>query len=108
MEAWKVFAFSLLASISSQTLAGEPKEPGDRAMYWTTLGPTLFSSIATELTTHPGNFFGPAKSDALAFVGSDGQIRGAQFEQAVRYYHTAYRPPLMSDRQLALAIMTAD
>ncbi|AIG01633.1 Protein of uncharacterised function (DUF2388) [Pseudomonas fluorescens] len=107
MDLWKVFALCLLTSISPHTLAGEPEKPGDRAMYWTTVGPTLFSTIATELTTHPGNFFAPAKSDALAFIGSEGQIRGAQFEQAVRYYHGAYRPPFMSDGQLALAIATA-
>ncbi|WP_346780110.1 DUF2388 domain-containing protein [Pseudomonas sp. MPFS] len=45
-----------------------------------------------------------AKTDALAFIGSDGEIRGPQFEQAVRYYHAAYAPPYMSDEQFALAI----
>jgi uncharacterized protein (TIGR02448 family) len=53
------------------------------------------------------NNFKPAKADALAFIGSEGQIRGAQFEQAVRFYRTTYLPPLMSDRQLAQAIATS-
>ncbi|NNA88326.1 DUF2388 domain-containing protein [Pseudomonas gessardii] len=51
--------------------------------------------------------FKSSKSDALAFIGSDGEIRGAQFEQACRYYRSAYKPPLMSDAQLALAIAAA-
>ena len=48
-----------------------------------------------------------AKADALAFIGSDGEIRGAQFEQAARYYHSAYGQPHMTDKQLALAIATS-
>lgn len=53
------------------------------------------------------NNFKPAKADALAFIGSKGEIRGAQFEQAVRFYHTTYAPPLMTEHQLALAIATS-
>ncbi|CDF96841.1 hypothetical protein BN844_1072 [Pseudomonas sp. SHC52] len=48
-----------------------------------------------------------AKNDALTFIGSDGQIRGAQFEQASRYYRSNYNSPLMSDMQLAQAIATS-
>ncbi|MDQ0652373.1 uncharacterized protein (TIGR02448 family) [Pseudomonas cedrina] len=51
--------------------------------------------------------FKPAKADALTFIGTDGEIRGAQFEQAVRFYRTTYSPPLMTDHQLALAIATS-
>ncbi|MBH3460290.1 MULTISPECIES: DUF2388 domain-containing protein [Pseudomonas] len=42
--------------------------------------------------------------DALAFIGSDGAIRGARFEQACHEYRASATPPFMSDRQLALAI----
>ncbi|MBS7425821.1 DUF2388 domain-containing protein [Pseudomonas syringae] len=50
------------------------------------------------------DFFTPARDDALAFIGSDGEIRGAQFEQAVQRYRSITKPPLMSDLQLADAI----
>ncbi|MCF5734600.1 DUF2388 domain-containing protein [Pseudomonas syringae] len=50
------------------------------------------------------DFFMPARDDALAFIGSDGEIRGAQFEQAVQRYRSITKPPLMSYLQLANAI----
>ncbi len=61
----------------------------------------------TSLTTEPPEIFKSAKTDALAFIGSDGEIRGAQFEQASRYYRSTSAPPLMSDTQLARAIATS-
>ncbi len=61
----------------------------------------------TSLTTEPPKIFKSAKTDALAFIGSDGEIRGAQFEQAYRYYRATNASPLMSDMQLAQAIATS-
>ncbi|QBX41407.1 DUF2388 domain-containing protein [Pseudomonas fluorescens] len=43
----------------------------------------------------------------LAFIGSDGETRGAQFEQAVRHYRAYYPLPHMTDGQLAQAIATS-
>ncbi|MCK6186129.1 MAG: DUF2388 domain-containing protein [Pseudomonas sp.] len=63
---------------------------------------TVFATLGT--TSHPVEMLKSAKSDALAFVGSDGDIRTAHFELAVRTYHTAYPAPHMSDMQLAQAI----
>ena len=62
-------------------------------------------AATTGLTMLASNNFKPAKADALAYIGSDGDIRGAQFEQAVRFYRTTYAPPLMNDQQLAQAIV---
>ncbi|MFK7698217.1 DUF2388 domain-containing protein [Pseudomonas caspiana] len=107
MAALKILAIALLALGSTQAVAGEIDKPSDRGMVWTTAGPTLLSSTATDVTSHPDKYFGLAKADALAFIGSDGEIRSAQFEQAVRYYRDTYSTPLMSDIQLAQAIATA-
>lgn len=68
-----------------------------------------FSTVATALLTTMSSekiadFFTPARDDALAFIGSDGDIRGAQFEQAVQHYRSTANKPLMSDLQLAQAI----
>jgi uncharacterized protein (TIGR02448 family) len=107
MAALKVLAIALLALGSTRAAAGQIDNPIDRAMVRTTTGPTFFSSAATDVTSHPNKYFGLAKADALAFIGSDGEIRGAQFEQAARYYRETYSPPLMSDIQLAQAIATS-
>ncbi|KPC34395.1 Uncharacterized protein ABJ99_3561 [Pseudomonas syringae pv. cilantro] len=50
------------------------------------------------------NFSRPARDDALAFIGSDGEIRGAQSEQAVRRYRSISTQPRMCELQLAQAI----
>ena len=71
------------------------------------MAPTYTVAGTTGLTMLASNNFKPAKADALAFIGSKGEIRGAQFEQAVRSYHTTYAPPLMTEHQLALAIATS-
>lgn len=68
---------------------------------------SLFTPATTALTSEIPDKLKSAKSDALAFIGSEGEIRGAEFEQASRYYRATYRPPLMSDHQLALAIATS-
>lgn len=70
----------------------------------TTGVPFLLTSGTAWLTSKPFEMLMSAKNDALAFIGSDGDIRGAQFELAVRTYHGAYPAPHMSDMQLAQAI----
>ena len=106
MDSWKAAIIAGLALFATQAMAGEIKKPGDRAMFWTTSGPTFFSSFASDVTSHPSKYFGAAKADALAFIGSEGEIRGAQFEQASRYYRSTYSPPFMPDMQLAQVIAT--
>ncbi|KKA07823.1 Holliday junction resolvase [Pseudomonas ogarae] len=106
MGSWKTLAIAVLVSISAHT-AAEPKGSYENSMMMITLAPTTVLSATTGLSELAARNFKPAKADALAFIGSDGEIRGAQFEQAVRYYHTAYKQPLMSDQQLAQAIATS-
>ena len=105
MDSWKTLAIAVLASVSTQAFA-EDRGSYQNSMFLVLLAPTVTIAATTGLTMLAANNFNPAKADALAFIGSDGEIRGAQFEQAVRYYRTTYSPPLMTDHQLALAIAT--
>lgn len=104
MDSWKALAMALLASLSAQVVAYEIDDPVERTLVVTTLAPSFLIAGTTGLTSLASNGFKSAKTDALAFIGSDGEIRGAQFEQAVRYYHSAYAQPYVTDKQLALAI----
>ena len=104
MDSWKTLAIALLASVSTQAVSGDGANPIAAAIFLTICAPTLLIGATTSLTTEPPEIFKSAKTDALAFIGSDGEIRGAQFEQASRYYRATSAPPLMSDTQLAQAI----
>ncbi|WP_460421900.1 DUF2388 domain-containing protein [Pseudomonas sp. ZL2] len=106
MDSWKNLTIAVLATISTQALA-ENKGSYENSMMMITLAPTTLLSGTTGLSELAVKNFKPAKADALAFIGSDGEIRGAQLEQAVRYYHAAYSPPHMTDDQLALAIVAS-
>lgn len=104
MDSWKTLTAALLLSVSTQAVSGDGANPIAAAIFLTICAPTLLIGATTSLTTEPPEIFKSAKTDALAFVGSDGEIRGAQFEQASRYYRSAYPSPRMSDMQLAQAI----
>ncbi len=104
MDSWKTLAIALLASVSTQAVSGDGANPIAAAIFLTTSAPTILIGATTSLTTEPPKVFKSAKADALAFIGSEGVIRGAQFEQASRYYHSTSAPPLMSDAHLAQAI----
>ncbi|WP_309475556.1 MULTISPECIES: DUF2388 domain-containing protein [unclassified Pseudomonas] len=106
MESWKTLAIVFMASISAGAVAFEVKNPVERTLTVTTMVPTMILGGTTAFTVYGPSMMIKAKDDALAFIGSEGEIRGAQFEQAVRYYHSAYSPPHMTDDQLALAIVT--
>ncbi len=99
-------AAAITVSISAQAFA-EDKGSYQNSMFLVLLAPTVTVAATTGLTILAANNFKPAKADALAFIGSEGEIRGAQFEQASRYYQSAYPSPLMSDMQLAQAIATS-
>lgn len=96
---------ALLVSINAHASKGSD-DSYNNSMLSVLMAPTYTVAGTTGLTMLATNNFKPAKADALAFIGSDGDIRGAQFEQAVRFYRTTYAPPLMTDQQLALAIAT--
>lgn len=107
MHLRKFLSLTILAAISTPALTAENNNPFQAALMITSVAPFVIVSGATALTSEIPELFKPAKRDALAFIGSDGQIRGAQFEQASRYYHSTYTAPLMSDMQLAQAIATS-
>ncbi|MCF5054475.1 DUF2388 domain-containing protein [Pseudomonas syringae] len=97
-----------LSSLPLVASDGENRSPLERATMVTTGAPFLLTSGTAWLTSKPFEMLKAAKSDALAFIGSDGDIRGAQFELAVRTYHRAYPAPHMDDMQLAQAIAVTD
>lgn len=107
MNLWKTLAAVITVLISADAMAWYVENPVERALTVTTLLPTMVLGATTAFTVDGPAMMKKAKSDALAFIGSDGEIRGAQFEQAARYYRTTYSPPLMTDQQLALAIATS-
>jgi uncharacterized protein (TIGR02448 family) len=103
----KPLAITLMVSIGNLAVAAENNNPFQGALMITSVAPFVITSAATAGTSYIPELFKSSKSDALAFIGSDGQIRGAQFEQACRYYRSTYKPALMTDAQLALAIAAA-
>jgi len=103
MTVWNALGAALLVLASSHAAAAENANPFDKALMYTTFVPSILVAGTTALTFNAPDLFKSARSDALAFVGSDGQIRGAQFEQASRHYRATARPPLMTDRQRAQA-----
>ena len=107
MDSWRALAIALLASVSTQAVSGDDVNPIAAAIFITISAPTILIGATTSLTTEPPKVFRSAKTDALAFIGSDGEIRGALFEQASRYYRATKAPPLISDTQLAQAIATS-
>lgn len=106
MGSWKYLSFTILVVISTSALAAENNNPFQAALIITSAAPFVITSGATALTSEIPDLFKPAKSDALAFIGSGGEIRGAQFERASRHYRFTYPSPLMKDMQLAQAIAT--
>lgn len=107
MDSWKYVAIALMASISTQAVSGDNVNPVAAGIFITISLPTIIIGGITSLTTEPPKIFKSAKSDALAYIGSNGEIRGAEFEQASRHYRSAYISPHMSDMQLAQAIATS-
>lgn len=107
MDSRKILAIAAMVLICNQAMANEKATPFDQVMTYTTFGPTILSAWSSFKSDDAQKPLKAAKMDALAFVGSDGQIRGAQFEQASHYYRTNYSSPLMSDMQLAQAIATS-
>ncbi|POA54879.1 Holliday junction resolvase [Pseudomonas sp. FW507-12TSA] len=107
MNSMKALVMILLASISASVTAHENNDPLEKAMFITTIAPLLIISGTTALTVYGPANIKAAKADALTLIGSDGEIRGAQFEQAVRYLHSAYDQPHMTDEQLARAMATS-
>jgi len=107
MDSWKTLAAALLLSVSTHAVLGDGANPIAAAIFLTISAPTILIGATTSLTAEPPKAFKSAKNDALAFIGSDGKIHGAQFEQASRYYRSTHSTPPMSDMQLAKAIASS-
>jgi uncharacterized protein (TIGR02448 family) len=68
---------------------------------------SMGTSTTTALTSEPSqrrSQYHAAKPDALAFVASAGEIRGAYFEQALQRYRGTPGAPEVSDAQFAEAV----
>ncbi|PHN28722.1 DUF2388 domain-containing protein [Pseudomonas sp. ICMP 561] len=98
MNSWKAVVMALATLIVAKVEAAEYVY---MSSYATVLGSEISSKKIADLFT-------PAREDALAFIGSDGDIRGARFEQAVQRYRSTANQPQMSDLQLAQAIAARD
>ena len=72
MDSWKTLAIALLASFSMQAVSGDGANPIAAAIFLTISAPTILIGATTSLTTDPPKIFKSAKTDALAFIGSDG------------------------------------
>ena len=59
--------------------------------------------VTSKLTSTP--FENKLLSDAASFVASDGSIRGARLEAALRWLRVAYPELAASDQELAEAIL---
>lgn len=106
MNSWKTLTIALMASISTNAMAWYVENPVERALSATTLFPTIILGGTTAFTVYSPSIMKKAKDDALAFIGSEGEIRGAQFEQASLHYRSAPHTRPMTDMQLARAIAT--
>ncbi|HGM5581522.1 TPA: DUF2388 domain-containing protein [Pseudomonas putida] len=105
MNAWTIIGLAFLATVSHTSEANENANPFEAALMITTLAPTIVLAGTTALTSNATDSMKSAKDDALAFIGSDGAIRGVHFEQARRDYRASSAAAHMSDQQLAQAIV---
>ena len=84
MDSWKIVAAALMVSINAHA-SEESDDSYNNSVLSVLMAPSYTVAGTTGLTMLAANNFKPAKADALAFIGSEGRIRGAQFEKAVRY-----------------------
>ncbi|MCV0285198.1 DUF2388 domain-containing protein [Pseudomonas aeruginosa] len=63
--------------------------------------------VTSKLTSTPfeNKLLGDARGDAASFVASDGSIRGARLEAALRWLRVAHPELAASDQELAEAIL---
>ncbi|QJI37601.1 MULTISPECIES: DUF2388 domain-containing protein [unclassified Pseudomonas] len=99
----RIFAFIFALLITTSAQAKDGISFADDPLGWSCLRFSTFTLLTSELTTRPGSFLS-AKNDALAFVGSDGEIRGAYFEQALLSFRSTGGNDDVSDAQFAEAV----
>lgn len=77
MHAQTVIGIALLTTAVSHTAnANENANPFEVALMLTTLAPTIVFAGTSALTSDRADTMKSSKDDALAFIGSDGAIRG--------------------------------
>lgn len=69
-----------------------------------TVGTSLGTAAVSESTSQAPRAYRQARDDALAYVASGGEIRGAQLEQALRLFRDEHPQSSLSDRELAQAL----
>jgi uncharacterized protein (TIGR02448 family) len=102
----KTFFFILTLLIPTLHANAENAPPRNMAgdlLGVSTMRFTTTTGVSTELTRDPG-YLSAAKPDALAFVASDGDIRGAYFEQALVLLRSGGDMSHASDAQIAEAV----
>lgn len=107
MDSRKTLAIALALMASPYVRAEAHNDPVEKATFYTFAVPSILVAGTLVGTTMLPQLLMSSKDDAVAFIGSNGEIRGAQFEQALRYYHANNPPPYLTDEQFALAIVTA-
>jgi uncharacterized protein (TIGR02448 family) len=69
-----------------------------------TVGSSLGTAGITASTSNALRPYQSARDDALAYVASAGDIRGARLESAIRQYRRDHADSANSDMQIALSI----
>ncbi|KSF81570.1 DUF2388 domain-containing protein [Pseudomonas paraeruginosa] len=84
-------------------------EPGAATFFWaafTTVGPFIGTTVsAQESGSDEGDKLVQARDDAASFVASDGAIRGAYLQAALRVLRQSPGNASYSDLQLAAALL---
>jgi len=71
-----------------------------------TVGSSLGTAGTSASTSNALRPYEKAREDALAYVASTGDIRGARLESALHHYRSHHPYSAVSDMQLALSIAT--
>lgn len=95
-------AFALLVLLSTSQAWGMDGQ-GNSSDHFT-LGSSLGTAGITASTSNALQPYQSARDDALAYIASAGDIRGARLESALRQYRRDHAEADSSDMQIALAI----
>lgn len=73
----------------------------------TTMFGARSSYVTSKITSTPfeNKLLGAARDDAASFVATDGRVRGARLEQALRWLRKQHPELAANDRELAEAIL---
>ncbi|KSW24882.1 conserverd hypothetical protein [Pseudomonas citronellolis] len=65
------------------------------------------SYVTSKVTSTPfeNKLLGAARDDAASYIATDGRVRGARLEQALRWLRTQHPELAANDRELAEAIL---